>query len=262
MVDSIDDYSIRSKNFARRLGDLALQRQSDNGVYTPTPTEQTYDPLLAAFTHFNRDLFGGALPDCLITLQRKANTYGYFSPRKFAAIGGDARADEIALNPAHFRVCTPRGVCSTLVHEMVHLWQEHFGKPPRSGYHDRQWAAAMHRIGLHPSSTAGPGGKETGYHVSDFVVEGGPFDRSYRAFEASGLTIGWGDAFIAQGEETRKSKRDPYVCPGCGLKAYCVANARIRCDRCDQLMAARHKDETADGDAGTVSDSIGAGELS
>jgi hypothetical protein len=68
-------------------------------VYTPTPSGRVYLPLLAAFAHFNRDLFDGALPDCLITLQRESKTLGYFHARKFAAIGHDARADEIALNP-------------------------------------------------------------------------------------------------------------------------------------------------------------------
>ena len=226
-------------------------------VYTPTPTEQTYVPLLAAFTHFNRDLFAGALPDCLITRQRKASTLGYFSPNQFAAIGSDARTDEIALNPAHFRVCTPKDVCSTLVHEMAHLWQAHFGKLPRSGYHDRQWATAMRRIGLEPSSTGAPGGKTTGYRMSHYIIDGGSFDLSYTAFEASGQTLRWGDAFI-RGNETRKAKRDTYVCPGCDLKALCVPKVRIRCERCDLRMVARHRGETADADASA----IGAGELS
>ena len=261
MFSAINEFPDRGKTFARGSGDLALQRQSDNGVYTPTPNEQTYVPLLSAFTHFNNDLFACALPDCLITLQRRANTYGYFSPRKFAAIGGDARADEIALNPAHFRVCTPRDICSTLAHEMAHLWQEHFGKPPRSGSHDREWAAVMRHIGLQPSSTGAPGGKETGYHVSHYVVDNGPFDLSYQAFEASNPPVRWGDAFTSA-DEARKAKRETFVCPRCGLKALCVPKARVRCDVGDLLMVARHKGETADGDAGTVSDSIGAGELS
>jgi hypothetical protein len=238
------------------LGDIALPQQNDDGVYTLTPTGQTYVPLLAAFAHFNRDLFADVLPDCLITLQRQANAYGYFSPSKFAAIGGDdATVDEIALNPAHFRVCTPNDVSSTLVHEMVHLWQEHFGKPSRSGYHNEQWAAVMRRIGLQPSSTGAPGGKETGYRVSHYVIEGGPFDRSYTAFEASGQTIGWGDAFI-RGNEARKAKRETFVCPRCGRKVLGVPKTRVRCDwGCDLRMVARHKGETTDGDAG-------AGELS
>ena len=115
--------------------------EAESGVYTPTPSEQTYVPVLAAFGHFNTDLFNGKLPDVIITLQRKARTLGYFSRNKFAALKGDATAHEIALNPQHFRERTAKDTCSTLVHEMVHLQQTCFGKQRRAGYHDKQWAS-------------------------------------------------------------------------------------------------------------------------
>ena len=239
----------------RRSGDLALSGQNEGWVYTPTPSAQTYVLLLTAFDHFNRSLFAGRLPDCLITLQRKANTHGYFSPRKFAAISGDAQADEIALNPAHFRVCTPKDVCSTLVHEMVHLWQEHFGKPSRSGYHNAQWAAVMRRIGLEPVSADGKG---TGYSVSHVIVEGGPFDLSYQVFESTGEALQWGDAF-ARSDEPRKPKRETFVCPSCDQKVLGVSKTRVRCEWCGLPMVARHKGGI---NTGAVSDSTIAAELS
>jgi hypothetical protein len=33
----------------------------------------------------------------------------------------------------------------------------------------------MKRIGLHPSNTGEPGGRETGEHMSDYIVEGNPY---------------------------------------------------------------------------------------
>ena len=51
--------------------------------------------------------------------------------------------DEIALNPATFHDRTAEEILSTLVHEMVHLWQHHFGTPSRASYHNREWAAKM-----------------------------------------------------------------------------------------------------------------------
>ncbi|SPE34073.1 hypothetical protein SBA3_2090010 [Candidatus Sulfopaludibacter sp. SbA3] len=33
---------------------------------------------------------------------------------------------------------------------MAHVWQQTHGKPPTRSYHDRQWAAKMKEIGLHP----------------------------------------------------------------------------------------------------------------
>jgi hypothetical protein len=36
----------------------------------PRPTHRTYTSLDAAYDHFNRALFAGQLPPCLITMQR------------------------------------------------------------------------------------------------------------------------------------------------------------------------------------------------
>ena len=70
--------------------------------------------------------------------------------------------DEIALNPAHFKGRSQREVFSTLVHEMVHLEQHHFGHPSRAGYHNREWVHWMERVGLIPSATGEPGGRQLG----------------------------------------------------------------------------------------------------
>ena len=101
---------------------------------TSRPTNRTYDSLEAAYDHFNRELFDGQLPPCLITVQRHKGAYGYFSGARFASTT-DATdiADEIALNPMHFAERTPEQTLSTLAHEMVHLWQHHLGKAPRKG---------------------------------------------------------------------------------------------------------------------------------
>jgi hypothetical protein len=213
------------------------------GVHTPfsaeeaNPTDQTYGPLLAAYRHFNRELFENRLPSCLITLQRKAGSKGYFSADKFASLAGDVHTDEIALNPAHFRVHTPRETCSTLVHEMVHLAQRHFGKPARAGYHDKKWARAMVAIGLQPSSTGAPGGKETGYRVSHFILPNGRYDVSYAAFELAGHTIGWGDAFTRGNDgDQKKPKRIKFVCPHCRANVMGKASTDVRCNPCDLVM--------------------------
>ena len=222
--------------------------RTESGVYTPTPSEQTYVPLFEAFNFFNRELFNVTLPDVLVTLQRKARTFGYFSRDRFAELKGDARAHEIAMNPAHFRQRSPKDTCSTLVHEMVHLQQECFGKPTRAGYHNREWARMMREIGLQPSSTGAPGGKETGYQMDHYIVAGGPFDASYARFETMGQTIGWGDAVTAPSayggggagagmvEGCPKPKRLKFVCLGCDQNVYGSLKTAVRCDRCGLLL--------------------------
>ena len=119
-----------------------------------------------------------------MTLQRKNKAYGYFAGGRFGSKDGAEITDEIALNPSHFKSRTDEQSLSTLAHEMAHLWQHHFGKPSRAGYHNKEWAAKMHEIGLHPSDTGQPGGKETGQSCSHYIVEGGRYARVFAELAA------------------------------------------------------------------------------
>ena len=89
------------------------------------PTAKTYAALNQAFDFFNVSLFGGELPACLVTLQRKNKAYGYFAGGRFGSKDGAEITDEIALNPSHFKSRTDEQSLSTLAHEMAHLWQHH-----------------------------------------------------------------------------------------------------------------------------------------
>jgi hypothetical protein len=157
---------------------------------------QTYDELQCAYSYFNERLFNGMLPGCVITLQYMADGYGYSLSQPFVNRDGE-RTDEISLNPYYFAARTDCGVLSTLVHEMVHLQQSHFGSPtPR--YHNREWADWMIQIGLYPSSTGRPGGAETGDAVGHYIVEGGPFEIECERLLASGFHVSWtGEGAVA-----------------------------------------------------------------
>ncbi|HHH2825403.1 TPA: SprT-like domain-containing protein, partial [Escherichia coli] len=142
---------------------------------TASPTIQAYGELQAAFEHYNAALFDGQLPHCLITMQREKRTYGYFSSRRFANRHEKTMTDEIAMNPSYFGVVPLLEILQTLVHEMAHAWQFHFGEPGRRGYHNKEWADKMEAIGLMPSDTGKPGGKKTGEKMADYAIDGGPF---------------------------------------------------------------------------------------
>ena len=88
----------------------------------------------------------------MLTLRKHGRAAGYFSPERFAACDGTDTRDEIAMNITVFRRQTPEEIASTLTHGMVHQWQQHFGKPPRRAYHNKEWANQMEMIGLMPSS--------------------------------------------------------------------------------------------------------------
>lgn len=159
------------------------------------PTEATYDELQHAFNHFNTRLFEGRLPHCLLTLQREKQTLGYFSEGRFVNLADGAITDEIAMNPAHFGIAPLQDVMQTLVHEMVHLWQHHFGKPGRARYHNAEWAAKMEAIGLMPSDTGRPGGARTGDRMNDYVIAGGRFEVACAGLLDADFRLSWADRF-------------------------------------------------------------------
>lgn len=197
-----------------------------------TITQAEYRAFQQAYDFFNRELFGGGLPNVLVTLQRHARAYGYFSPERFVGRTGKDAAHELALNPDHFGR-TDELILSTLVHEMAHVWQKTHAKMPRRGYHDRQWAAKMKEIGLHPSHTAAPGGKETGQQMGHYIVEGGRFAAAYDKLKATGFTLRWQSR--GQNDPQRKAKRaskTKYTCPNCGVNAWAKPATQLICGTC------------------------------
>jgi SprT-like family protein len=207
------------------------------------PTKETYDQFQEAYAYFNRALFEGQLPNCLITLQRNKRSYGYFCGDRFGRADG-LITDEIALNPRYFHLRPVAQVLSTLVHEMAHLWQHHCGKPGRGPYHNREWAHRMTAIGLHPSSTGKEGGHETGDSVGHYIVPGGPFEVAAHELLMTGFAITWtekpppeaadppieGAEGSDQEPKTPKSgKRVKYTCPTCRLNAWAKDRVQLLC---------------------------------
>ncbi len=212
-----------------------------------SPTTQTYTSLTTAYDFFNRELFGSDLPPCLITMQRHKGAFGYFSGERFANTTNPKEiTDEIALNPIHFAARKPTEVLSTLVHEMVHLWQHHYGKPPRKGYHDKQWAVKMREIGLIPTVTGEQGGKETGQKMSHLIEENGRFTHAVTKLFVEHPTILYHDR-SSENDSARKKKaasKTKYTCSSCGLNAWAKPEASLVCGNCQELMQA----ESVEGD--------------
>lgn len=157
------------------------------------PTLDVYTQLQFAYDHYNQWLFkatGEALPPCLITLQRQARTYGYFSRKRFTNRDSGDVVDEIAMNPEYFAVVPLIETLQTLVHEQVHLWEHHFRKPP-DRYHSKVWADKMEAIGLMPSNTGRPGGKRTGQKMADYIKDGGLFMKATEALLAQHFRFAW-----------------------------------------------------------------------
>lgn len=194
-------------------------------------TQEQYAAFQRAYNFFNKELFGNSLPSVLVTLQRHAKAYGFFSAERFIGRGNEEAAHELALNPDHFGR-TDEAILSTLVHEMVHAWQQTHGTPPRKSYHDREWAAKMKDVGLFPSSTGEPGGKETGQKVSHYIVEGGAFARAVAALKAAGFSLRWQSRADDKERQKKAASKTKYTCPSCELNAWAKPGAMLICGEC------------------------------
>lgn len=203
------------------------------------PTSRNYAAFQIAFDHFNAALFDGQLPPALITFQRKKNSMGYFSPERFKERVGKGTVSEIALNPTYFATKPPIEICQTLVHEQAHQWQMHFGKPSRTGYHNKEWAAKMEEIGLMPSSTGQPGGRKVGQKMADYVIPGGRFEQAAKELMARGDYAPYvehgmysdDDASEAK-EKKKKDSKQKYSCETCGFNVWAKPDAHIICGDC------------------------------
>ena len=188
--------------------------------------------LQTAYDYFNAELFSERLPQVLITLQRKKNARGYFSPNRFDGRGFDGKAHELALNPDLFVGRSDRDILSTLVHEQAHVWQQEFGKTPRGGYHNKQWGDEMKRIGLYPSATGQPNGKETGQSMTHYILDGGLYALAFSKLESQGIKLKWESKGNVPVRAAKKESKAKYTCPSCGLNSWAKPGTSLVCGVC------------------------------
>lgn len=237
------------------------------------PTRELYDFFSRAYDHFNQALFLGRLAPSMLTVQRQKGCMGLFYPERWVTENG-VKCHELALNPTYFAAYRLVELFQTLVHEQCHMWQQEYGRPSRSGYHNREWAAKMESIGLMPSHSGEPGGRRTGQCMSDYPLPGGPFLEAAGAFTREGGRLKWMDRFrvVDRGrpetplveieaeagdgllapvtalfsdldDEDVKTlnpsnarNKIKYTCPGCGCNVWGKPALRIRCENCDRSL--------------------------
>jgi len=123
-------------------------------------------------------------------------------------------------------------ILSTLVHEMCHHWQAHFGKPGRGRYHNQEWADKMESMGLVATHTGEEGGKRVGQRLTHYIVTNGPFDRACADLFAGGIRLEW----QSREWQTRRGKanasKTKYTCAKCGLNAWAKPTAHLICGEC------------------------------
>ena len=223
---------------------------------TPTPTVQQFKAFENAYDYFNQVLFGGVLPGVILNLSRKSKAMGFVAPLRWRKAEQDPGAEgtihELSINPEILCMGLIE-VYSTLVHEQCHIWQHEYGKPSRSGYHNKEWAAKMEAVGLIPSSTGQPGGQKTGQNMSDYPAEGGVFLKALETMPedyklpfvsiegdrvvATMVGIGLGNGRPESGHVPRpssgKKNKTKYIC-SCGTNVWGKPDLHILCGECGE----------------------------
>lgn len=204
---------------------------------TLSPTTQQFTAYQQMYDYFNRELFGGSLPAVLLNFSRRSRTYGFFAPERWDS--DRTKTHEISLNPVHLQDRPAREVASTLVHEMVHLWQHVHGEPSRTGYHNREWADKMLEVGLHPSDTGQPGGKETGQHMTHYIIDGGPFDQAFGRMPSDFLLPWRGVPEPTSGRGGGAKNKSKYSCPNGHGNVWGKPEMSILCGVCGAAFVER-----------------------
>ena len=222
-----------------------------------SPTNQQFSSLNGAYKYFNRKLFKNQLPGCILNFSRLRGTHGFLAPDRWKRLDEkEFSTHEISLTPTTL-YRTPIEIFSTLVHEMVHLWQWEFGSPSRNGYHNKQWAAKMIEVGLIPSHTGKPNGKQTGQKMTHYIEKDGRYQLAFGKMPEKYILpftsldgevmkrLIEGSNSDGEGQERKKrllklrppaKNKTKYTCPSCKANVWGKPELKIRCDECNELF--------------------------
>lgn len=202
---------------------------------TATPTGAQFKAYEGLFGYFNRKLFAGELPACILNFSRANRAFGFFAPERWEHNASGAKGThEISINPTTLKTRRPIEVASTLAHEMCHLWQHTKGKPSRSGYHNREWAGKMEMIGLQPTSDGTPTGARVGQHMTHLIVPGGRFELAFKELPPE-LLLPWScspEPTASKAPAARNKVK--YSCDGCDANVWGKPGLSINCGDCEE----------------------------
>ena len=140
-----------ARSQARRL--LLSYASALPGRRAPTRREATHpddlgyaERLTEAHAALNEQLFAGSLKALTIRVSRRMRRkLGHY------ALAAGARPADIAIGRRHIRRDAWEDVIQTLIHEMVHQWQQESGLPVA---HDRAFRAKAREVGINPRAVA------------------------------------------------------------------------------------------------------------
>ena len=84
------------------------------------------------------------IPIPCLSVEKLRGAYGHFRHGR----NGFGLRDEIAIDRCHLKGNARWRILGTLLHELLHSWQEHHGKPGKANYHNRPFRQKARSFGL------------------------------------------------------------------------------------------------------------------
>lgn len=234
----------------------------DEQAGTNSLSGQLHDDFQFAFNWFNDHLFEGKLAKPFWVTIRKRNVLAHFSAKRWASRTENSGnepvvVDEMGINPDYMLLRDVEDFLSSIVHEMMHQWQEYYGEDkPRTNYHNKEWSDAMEAIGLIPSSTGAEGGRKTGQKMDHYIVDG-KFRDACKVLLANGYALRWAGAIeefhgagiayvpavfalpsvgVKPQPVAKKTHRQKFTCGKCKANAWAKPTANLWCGDCKKVM--------------------------
>ena len=188
--------------------------------------QQSQKNLEELFDLFNEKLYNGELERPIISIQSdtKNNCYGWCTTYKAWSTNDNEEYYEINLC-AEYMTRSIFEICSTLLHEMAHLYNIINGISDcnTSQYHNKKFKETCEAHGLMVEKTKHGWSKTTlNSELVDFV---NTLDYTF-------------DIARKQNPNKKKTvKKHPtlkYVCPCCGNKIYSLYELNVHCNNCDE----------------------------
>ena len=185
------------------------------------------EELKKAFDYYNEKLFSGKLEDCYITIQKSRHWSGYFKPKSHVMRDGETKCHTICIESTSFFDRDERAVASTLVHEMMHLWQYQYGKYPKTPTHNKEFIKKLEFLGFKAVKL-----DKTGRKMTQEVKEGGLFARANEDFK---MELDWTEV-MQEKKPVRGKNKTPYKCTECNYTVYGKEGLAITCIDCDTQL--------------------------
>jgi hypothetical protein len=94
----------------------------------------------------------------------------------------------------------------------------------------------MREVGLQPTSTGEPGGRETGQSVTHYILPDGRYTQAFAKLADTGFLLRWQSLPFGKQGRAIISSKTKFSCPACGQNAWAKPGAALICGECFKNM--------------------------